>query len=197
MLHFLMKDNIKEVKYSVESIFIQDGNGLFHSLIGLAPTFGDVSLQILSKMAQKQNFMFCTDSYYEDSIKWREVSHKGTGDHPIIDHLAIRISSDFKLFLSNDRSKEQLRHMLKKVWSSPEAFPQLLKCSTPILVVEGKAFSYKFSNMQIDVGEIFSLCSNQEESDTCFILDEHHAKMISFKNVVIRSPDMEMFLVLL
>ena len=79
----------------------------------------------------------------------------------------------------------------------PEAFSQLLKCSTPILIVEGKAYSYKFFNMQIDVGEIYSLCSNQEESDTCFILYVHHAKAIGFKNVVIRSPDTEMFLVLL
>ena len=54
MFHFLMKDNIKEVKDPVESIFIQDGNGLFHSLVGLAPTLlAWHSRQILNQMAQK------------------------------------------------------------------------------------------------------------------------------------------------
>ena len=33
MLHFLMKDNVEEVKYPIESVFIQDGNALFHFLI--------------------------------------------------------------------------------------------------------------------------------------------------------------------
>ena len=87
--------------------------------------------------------------------------------------------------------------MLKNVWSSPEVVPQLLKCTTAILVVEGKAYSYKGSNMQIDVEEIFSLCSNQGESDTRFILYVNHAKMIGFKNVVIRSPDTGVSFILL
>ena len=68
-IHFLMKDNIEEVKYLTESMFIQDGNVLFHFLIGLAPTFGGVLLQMWSQIAQKQNFMFSNNSYNADSIK--------------------------------------------------------------------------------------------------------------------------------
>ena len=51
--------------------------------------------------------------------------------------------------------------------------------------------------MRIDLEEIISLCSNQEESDARFILCINHAKMIGFKNVVIRSPDTDVFLFLL
>ena len=51
MLHFLMKGNVEEVKYPTQSMFIQDGNALFYYLIGLVPTFGGVSLQMLSQMA--------------------------------------------------------------------------------------------------------------------------------------------------
>ena len=49
----------------------------------------------------------------------------------------------------------------------------------------------------IDVEEIFSLYSNQEESNTRFMLYVNHAKMIGFKNVVIRSPDTDVFFILL
>ena len=92
--------------------------------------------------------------------------------------------------------------MLKKAWSSLQAVPLLLKCSTAILVVVGKAYSYRSSNMQIDVEEVFCkyvqkryfLCSNQEESDTRFIPYVNHAMMIRFKNFVIRSPDTDVLL---
>ena len=110
---------------------------------------------------------------------------------------AIRIPYNFKLFLSNDRNKEQLCYMSKIVWNSPETVPQILKYSKAILVVEGKGYSYKCFNMRIDLKEIISLCSNQEESDTCFILYENNAQMIGFKNVVIRSSDTDLFLFLL
>ena len=46
-------------------------------------------------------------------------------------------------------------------------------------------------NLQIDMAEIFSLHSNQEKNDTCFILCINHAKMIGFKNVVIRSSNID------
>ena len=66
-----------------------------------------------NQMAQKQNFMFSTDSYNDDSIKDQERAQKETGDHLVLDGLAIKISNDFKL--PNDKNKEQLCHMLKKV----------------------------------------------------------------------------------
>ena len=69
MLHYLIKQNVNEAKYPKDSMFIQDGNALFHSLKGLSPTFGGVALQMLGQMVQKGNFIFSTDSYHEDSIK--------------------------------------------------------------------------------------------------------------------------------
>ena len=62
--------------------------------------------------------------------------------------------------------------MLKKVWSSPEAVPQLLTCSIAILAGEGKAYFYRCSYMQVGVEEILSVCSNQVESDTHFIFGD-------------------------
>ena len=50
-------------------MFIQDGNALFHTLNNLPPMFGGIYLQILDHMTPKQNFIFSTDSYHQDSIK--------------------------------------------------------------------------------------------------------------------------------
>ena len=43
-----MKDNVGEAEYLNDSMFIQRGNALFHSLFDLAPTVVSVSLQMLS-----------------------------------------------------------------------------------------------------------------------------------------------------
>ena len=47
-----MTDNVEEVKYPTQSIFIHDGNALFQSFIGLALIFGGALLQMLIQMAQ-------------------------------------------------------------------------------------------------------------------------------------------------
>lgn len=53
---------------------------------------------MLSQMAQKQNFIFSSDSYQEDSIKRQEKAQRGTGDQLILDGPAIKIPNYFKMF---------------------------------------------------------------------------------------------------
>jgi len=79
MLHYLLADETEHVSYPQNAMFIQDGNALFHMLVGLAPTFGGICLQILDQMANKQNFVFSTDSYHPDSIKAQERMRRGCG----------------------------------------------------------------------------------------------------------------------
>ena len=43
-LHFLTEENTEHVTLPNHSMFIQDGNELFDSFIGVAPTFGGFSL---------------------------------------------------------------------------------------------------------------------------------------------------------
>ena len=45
MMHFMLEDVSKEVTYPTESIFIQDGNALFHAFNNLPPTFGAICLK--------------------------------------------------------------------------------------------------------------------------------------------------------
>ena len=80
-----MKDNVEENKHLTEPMLIHDWKALFHFLIGLESTFGGVSLQMLSKMAQKQGFKLFTDLYHEDLIKGQEIAPRKIEDQLIFD----------------------------------------------------------------------------------------------------------------
>ena len=84
-LHILMEENTEVASPPHASMFIQDGNALFHSFNGIVSTFGGFSLQILDQMAQKSNFIFSTDSYDEHSIKAQERIRRGSGEKLLID----------------------------------------------------------------------------------------------------------------
>ena len=65
MLHFLTEDVVEDVPYPKDkTLFIQDGNALFHALTNLPPTFGAICLQVLDQMVAKTDFVFSTDSYH-------------------------------------------------------------------------------------------------------------------------------------
>ena len=139
MLHYVLDDRTEEVPYPKDAFFIQDGNALFHALISLPPTFGDICLQILDQMMAKKNFIFSTDSYQADSIKAQERLRRGFGKKFLVEGPATRKPMDFKLFLANELNKVQFCQLLLKVWGSSKAASWLGKCKTAALIVEGKA----------------------------------------------------------
>ena len=47
MLQFLMDDYNADVQYPKYSMFIQDGNRFFHTLVNFLPTFGGIFMQIV------------------------------------------------------------------------------------------------------------------------------------------------------
>ena len=66
MLHYLLNDVPDNVQYPSDSIFIQDGNALFHALVNLPATFEGICMKILDQMVVKKNFICSTDSYQID-----------------------------------------------------------------------------------------------------------------------------------
>ena len=50
MLHYLINDTPEEVVVPANSMYIQDGNALFHALKNLPPTFGEICLKVLDQM---------------------------------------------------------------------------------------------------------------------------------------------------
>jgi len=141
MLHYILKSNPVVESYCPKGAFhIQDGNALFHSQTSLPPTFGEICLGLLDQMTAKSNFIFSTDSYYPDSIKSQERLRRGVSNPYIISGPATRKPHDFKLFLANDKNKQQLCSMLLRVWGSNGAAARLEKCGLAMLAVEGKVY---------------------------------------------------------
>ena len=149
MMHYILEDKTDEVPYPKDSFFIQDGNALFHALLSLPPTFGDICLQILDQMIAKNNFIFSTDSYQTYLIKVHERLRRGSAERFIVEGPATRKPKDFKLFLANDMKKVQLSQLLLKVWGSSKAASRLEKCKTASLIVDGMAYELVSSNGQV------------------------------------------------
>ena len=72
MMHFMIKDHSGVMAYPKDSMFIQGGNALFHTMTSLAPTFRGITLQLLDLMLPKRNFVFSTDSYHPELINTQE-----------------------------------------------------------------------------------------------------------------------------
>lgn len=222
-LHFLTEDLAEEVAYPTDkTIFIQDGNALFHALTNLPPTFGAICLQMLDQMVAKKDFVFSTDSYHPDSIKNQERMRRGYSQKYIVDGPATRKPVDFKLFLANDDNKTQLCQLLLQVWGGEAAASRLDRCGLALVVVEGKAYQLTSSEgavstraysshtlaqaltgfcfaflIQVTVSEIHELVSNQEETDTRVVLYLKYAVQMGYKSAVVRTPDTDIFLILL
>ena len=149
MLHFIMEDHDVEEQCPKGSIFIQDGNALFHTLNNLPPTFDGLCPQILDHMVAKQNFIFDTDSYHQDSIKSQERVRCGCGEQFILQGSATRKPKDFKTFLTNDENKRQLCEVLLQVWSSSAAASSLKRCNDVVIIVDRIAHRLLCSNKQV------------------------------------------------
>ena len=138
-----------DVQYPKHSMFIQDGNALFHTLVNLPHTFGGICLQILDLMVSNKRFFFSTDSCHPDSIKTQERQRRGCGEQFILDGSETRKPKDFKTFLTNDANKRHLCEVLLKLWGRPVATSRLQKCTDTVIIVEGTAHRLQYSNKQV------------------------------------------------
>ena len=149
LLHFFTDDNQEDISYPKCALHIQDGNALFHVLTNIAPTFGEICLQVLDQMVAKKDFIFSTDSYHADSIKAQERLRRGSSQCYLIQGPATRKPSDFKLFLENEQNKTQLCELLLKVWSSNAAASCMEQCGTALVIVDGKAYQLQSSDGEV------------------------------------------------
>ena len=102
-----------------------------------------------------------------------------------------------KEFLKNDENKKQLCQLLLKVWSSEQSASRLEKTSLSMIVVEGKVYSLTSQNGKVERNEVFSLYSNQEETDTRVVIYLAYAAAQGYLNAVVRTPDTDIFMILL
>ena len=149
LLHFFTDNNQEDISYPKCALHIQDGNALFHVLTNIAPTFGEICLQVLDQMVAKKDFIFSTDSYHADSIKAQERLRRGSSQCYLIQGPATRKPSDFKLFLENEQNKTQFCELLRKVWSSNAAASRMEQCGTALVIVDGKAYQLQSSDGEV------------------------------------------------
>uniref|UniRef100_UPI00358F4B42 putative helicase MOV-10 n=1 Tax=Myxine glutinosa TaxID=7769 RepID=UPI00358F4B42 len=202
MMNYLLKNTTRSLPYPEDALFIQDGMALLHVLRNLPPTLGEICLQVLDQMVAKKHFLFSTDSYHPESIKAKErlrrqLEKKDSSEMIIIAGPATRRPDDFKGFLANDDNKKQLCQLLLQVWSSQQAVSTLERTDMAVLIVEGEAHQLISSNGKVEVRELTTICSDQEETDTRVVLYLHHAAALGYKNAVVKTTDTDIFMILL
>ena len=65
------------------------------------------------------------------------------------------------------------------------------------IFIKGRAHKLTVVNRKATVTEIYELYSNQEETDTRIIMYLHYAAKQGFKSAVVRSPDSNIFFIML
>jgi len=198
-LHHLTK-NEDDSNLSVDPsscMVIEDGNALFHSLKEVPSNFGGIALQILSDvLGHSSPLIFSTDMYNENSIKSGERVRRGCGEKLIVSGESTKRPKEWKTFLSNDDNKKQLVQVLLKSWSS-DSSAKLLHGHKVTLICEGDGFELTSDGKKTLCIEVPSLKSTQEETDSRVVLYCIHAKESGFKVVKVRSPDTDIFFILL
>ncbi|KAH3851815.1 hypothetical protein DPMN_094301 [Dreissena polymorpha] len=86
LMNAILQDVAPSSSPNNATLFIQDGNALFHELTNRAPTFGGICLQLLGIMVSKKDFVFSTDSYFPNSLKdKRECEGAAVGSLTLMD----------------------------------------------------------------------------------------------------------------
>ena len=117
----------------------------------------------------KSDLLFSTGMSKENSIKSLERTSRGSGQKRIIKGESTKRLENWKLFLSNNSSKQQFVRLLLKVWSS-DNFGRKLQNKTVILTCEEKVYLLKDNGASVMMTEIPRLESDQEETDTRVVL---------------------------
>ena len=142
MMHFLTdaSPDAEIPRVLNETMFIEDGNALVHSLKALSSTFRETIFKILEQLKFKPNVIFSTDSYLETSVKSQERTRRGTSDKLIVNKNTLMPAS-FPNFLKNGENKTQLFQPMLDILSNEESVDSILQLEEKkfIMIVQGKA----------------------------------------------------------
>ena len=195
--HYLMKGVDNAPLPSLDTtLIIEDGNAVFHYLTEVPGNFKQISHKILDRLPKNADVLFSTDMYYPDSIKSVERKRRGCAEKLLIQGELTKRPGDWQTFLTNDENKLQLVRLLLRVWSEDEV-ADMYKDRKLVLIAEGHAYSFDNQQQHTRVTEIPSLYSNQEETDSRVVLYCKYAHDQGSEHVRVRSPDTDIFFILL
>ena len=196
--HWLVKD-IDDIPLPTEgrTLIIQDGNALFHTMHDIPANFQQIAHHIFDRIPKHSDFIFSTDMYKVGSIKEMERKLRGSSEKLIIKGPMTKKPPNWKTFLMNDDNKSQLADIIHRVWSSDISAPKLMNRKV-MTVVQGHCFLLETEDGKaVKETEITDLFSDQEETDTRIVLYCVYAQDHGYDNIRIRSPDSDVFFVLL
>ena len=148
-------------------------------------------------MVHTGDIIFSTDQYLPDSIKSLERPCRGCGEKLLLGGGSTKRPTEWKLFLSNGENKLQVVKLLLKLWSGNE-YSSKLRRSKVIVICEGVVhLLFSEDGLTTKQVEIHSLRSTQEETDPRVILYSDYAKRKGYNFVRIKSPDSDIFFILL
>lgn len=179
------------------TLLIEDGNALFHYMSEVPKNFRDICEKLYLIMAKRSDVICSTDMYQPHSIKGMERNRRGVCEKFIVQGEMTKKPADWREFLANDENKIQLIRIMLKVWSS-NSFAAHIGSRQVTLICEGQAYQLTTRDgTSVNCNQLASLASNQEETDSRVILYCKYAQEQGYSTVRVRSPDCDIFFILL
>ncbi len=176
---------------------IEDGNASFYCMREVPATFCQISHRLLDMVPRDEDVIFSTDMYSEKSVKSMERKRRGCGDKLIIKGPSTKKPADWKRFLSHDENKQQFIQVLSNVWSNDSSASRLQGREVTV-ICDGTAYNLTSEDGKVTKREeVHQLKSSQEETDSRVILYCLYANTLGYDYIRIRSPDSDIFFILL
>ena len=178
---------------------IIDGNALLQAQVHLPDTFGQLAESVFRQLPDVPRVDFVTDSYFPQSIKSLERERRGRSQAHLIKGQNTTVPRDWKTFLTCEENKTSLVRFLLTQWTN-DIYASKLFRKDIFFVCEGKCIHLTSLNGETVLKEeVEELNSTHEEADTKIILHCLHvaAKTSESSTITIRSPDTDVFVLLL
>ena len=201
LMHRMEKYDIADSRTQIQnSIYIVDGNAVLQAMVALPETFGDLALKLFNTLPKSTDVHFVTDRYLHNSIKSTERSRRGDSEANLflIGGPSTKLPRDWKLFLSSGENKINLMKLILQEWES-DKYASVLQNKRIFFVVENTCVQLSSEDgITTDSKPMHELNSSQEEADTKLILHcLYAAQHATTEELVVRSPDTDVFLLLL
>lgn len=186
--------NVSQAKVTLT---VYDGNATFYYMKDIPANFSQICSKVFDTIGKTGDVVFSTDQYLPGSVKSMERRRRGCGEKLILKGEATKKPQDWKLFLSNDENKIQFIRMLLRLWNSDQ-YASRCHGRKVILICEGKAYQLTSTDGQTtNAEELPQLESSQEETDSRVILYVNYARSQRYDFVRVKSPDSDVFFILL
>ena len=183
---FITKGVMDEKLPNVGVLTIEDGNALFYYLKEIPDTFKQICEKLYNQTKKYDDVIVSTDMYSTNSVKALERKRRGITEKLLVKGANTKKPCDWKVFLCNEENKEQLIGLMYTCWSDLVQDDRRV-----ILIKNGEAFDIAQAE------NIPDLRSNQEETDSRVVLYCIYAAEQGYQYARVRSPDSDIFWILL